>query len=104
MDEPNHFASDGIEYIRIDVEDRPTEKIGRHFHPAADWINDRVARGVSVLVHCRGGISRSPSVVRVLIRSDARVSDLQLRLLGKALRCDFCRVKLCADASPKDCH
>ena len=72
MDEPNHFASDGIEYIRIDVEDRPTEKIGRHFHPAADWINDRVARGVPVLVHCRGGISRSPSVVRLLIVADAR--------------------------------
>lgn len=64
MDQPNFWAQEGVEYLRIEIEDDPGENILRHLHPAADWIHQRISQGTIVLVHCRGGISRSPSVVR----------------------------------------
>ncbi|XP_077989228.1 serine/threonine/tyrosine-interacting protein B-like [Glandiceps talaboti] len=58
---PN-FPED-FKYLVLDVADRPTENIIRHFVVAKEFIDDCLNKGGRVLVHGNAGISRSASLV-----------------------------------------
>jgi len=63
-DEPNHFEHKGtIQYLNCPIEDSIEADISDHLEVASDWIEARRQEGCSVLVHCLGGISRSPTIV-----------------------------------------
>lgn len=57
-----NFCPD-LEYYRVDVEDISREPIELFFHEATEFIHENVERENGVLVHCKAGVSRSPSVV-----------------------------------------
>ena len=50
------------EYLRISVHDSVNDSILKHFPKAIDFIEQNIANGGAVLVHCREGKSRSASV------------------------------------------
>lgn len=60
-----------FQYLRVPVDDSAEEIIMKHFHPAADFIEENLDRidlkhpntRDCVLVHCRMGQSRSPTIV-----------------------------------------
>ncbi|XP_070542299.1 serine/threonine/tyrosine-interacting protein B-like [Ptychodera flava] len=58
---PN-FPED-FRYLVLDVADRPTENIIRHFVIAKEFIDDCLSQGGKVLVHGNAGISRSAALV-----------------------------------------
>ena len=53
----------GISYIRILVDDDPTEDLYPFFDTGADFINKAVKEGGHCVVHCVAGVSRSTTVV-----------------------------------------
>mmetsp|Transcript_85810 Transcript_85810/g.151434 ORF Transcript_85810/g.151434 Transcript_85810/m.151434 type:complete len:350 (+) Transcript_85810:220-1269(+) len=57
-----NFCPD-LEYYRVDVEDISREPIELFFHEATEFIHENLERKNGVLVHCKAGVSRSPSVV-----------------------------------------
>ncbi|KXS13188.1 phosphatases II, partial [Gonapodya prolifera JEL478] len=50
-------------YLEINASDHPLENLIPHFHQSTAFIESALAQGGRVLVHCNGGISRSPAVV-----------------------------------------
>lgn len=52
-----------ILHMRIPIRDYPTEPLERYLDQGADFIDSNRHCGGGVLVHCRGGISRSVSIV-----------------------------------------
>jgi len=52
-----------IIYLTIPVIDDPSEEIAKHFDKAVDFINESLAAGRGVLVHCIFGISRSSTLL-----------------------------------------
>ncbi len=52
-----------IKYCRIDVEDVSREPIELYFDEASEFISGALDGGEHVLVHCRSGVSRSPTVI-----------------------------------------
>lgn len=64
LDEPNHFADiEGIDYLHCPVEDHPEARIEAYFDVCSAFIENMRAQGRATLIHCRGGISRSPTIV-----------------------------------------
>ncbi|KZV64366.1 phosphatases II [Peniophora sp. CONT] len=59
---PDHFA-----YLTLDVADSDEQNLIRLFPGAQRFINDAVAAGGRVLVHCNGGISLSPAFVIMFV-------------------------------------
>ncbi|PIL22602.1 hypothetical protein GSI_15292 [Ganoderma sinense ZZ0214-1] len=55
---PEHF-----QYMVLDVQDSEEQNLIRLFPQAKQFIDDAIAKGGCVLVHCNGGISLSPSFV-----------------------------------------
>lgn len=54
--------NDDLVYFHVSIEDDGSQSMLPHFHSATDFIHSHRARG-AVLVHCKGGISRSPTMV-----------------------------------------
>eukprot|EP01100_Stratorugosa_tubuloviscum_P006836 TRINITY_DN289_c3_g1_i2.p1 TRINITY_DN289_c3_g1~~TRINITY_DN289_c3_g1_i2.p1 ORF type:complete len:254 (-),score=123.11 TRINITY_DN289_c3_g1_i2:55-816(-) len=54
---PAHFK-----YLKLDIDDRPSEDILMHFENTANFITEGRQYG-GVLVHCIGGLSRSGAIV-----------------------------------------
>jgi protein-tyrosine phosphatase len=54
---------DGIKYLFICAKDKSSEYLYLHFKNAANFIEEAIQNGFSVLVHCFAGISRSPTIV-----------------------------------------
>lgn len=63
--------SDGtpVTYHRIPVHDTWHQDISAHFEGAFRFISQALATGATVLVHCRAGISRSPTIVLAYLMS-----------------------------------
>lgn len=61
----NIHESSGIEYIRLDLVDAPSQKLCEVdvFETAFNFIDKARKNGAGVLVHCRGGRSRSATIV-----------------------------------------
>ena len=52
-----------FKYLEIDLNDSPDEDAYEHFQEAAQFIDDALSGGGSVLVHCGAGVSRSSTMV-----------------------------------------
>nr|CCC15146.1 DUSP-like protein B [Fredericella sultana] len=61
-DVPNFYTS-LFTYMRVPVEDTSSSNLKRYFVAVHAFIAQARQRGGAVLVHCRAGVSRSPTVV-----------------------------------------
>lgn len=52
-----------LECYRLDILDSTSADLKPHLEATVRWIDDRLRRGVNVLVHCQQGVSRSAAVV-----------------------------------------
>lgn len=75
---------DGIEYMRIDVDDDPTESLRPHFEQAFEFV--RMRTGSNALVHCVSGISRSGATVIALAMAELRLGYEEALALVRARR------------------
>ncbi|KAL7412281.1 protein-tyrosine phosphatase-like protein [Mrakia frigida] len=55
---PEHFV-----YLTLDISDHEDQNLIRIFPQTRNFIDDAIAHGGTVFVHCNGGISLGPSVV-----------------------------------------
>ena len=74
-DVPNYFEKEGIYYHQIPVGDDLYTEIACYFEDAVEFINSHIKNGKSVLVHCRMGISRSPSIVIAYIMKTKNIAS-----------------------------
>jgi protein-tyrosine phosphatase len=58
---------DELEWTIISVEDDGVDHLYSHLEPAVNMIENVLQTGGRVLVHCMGGISRSPTVVTAYV-------------------------------------
>jgi atypical dual specificity phosphatase len=63
----------GIEAIKLDVQDKPTEFLAKYFDFIADKINEVIKKNGIVLVHCVAGISRSTSMILAYLMKHKRM-------------------------------
>ena len=62
--EPNYFENDPtFSYLSCPINDSSDENISAYFDVASDFIERARNEGRNILVHCRGGVSRSPTIV-----------------------------------------
>ena len=52
-----------FKYLQVDIEDAVSTQIIRHFAKSNAFIDEAISAGNGVYVHCRAGISRSPSFI-----------------------------------------
>lgn len=88
---------DQFEYYNVDVQDTPMDDIGPHLIPVLEWLQLQ-QRGNVVLIHCREGMSRAPSIaIAALLHRHVLVSPKsECSLLSTFAR-------QCVRARP-DCH
>lgn len=65
-DEPNTYIQ-GVEYMKVRIEDHPYARIQDYFDQVADKIKAVKDRGGKTLVHCMAGVSRSASLVMIYL-------------------------------------
>ncbi|KAF7768091.1 hypothetical protein Agabi119p4_7334 [Agaricus bisporus var. burnettii] len=63
-----------FKYMVLDVEDNEEQNLIRVFPPAKQFIDDAIASGGRVLVHCNGGISLSPAFVVMFVMQHYQLS------------------------------
>ncbi|KZT12306.1 DSPc-domain-containing protein [Laetiporus sulphureus 93-53] len=56
-------SSKPLESFRLDILDSSSVDIRPYLDATVRWIDDRLRRGVNVLVHCQQGVSRSAAIV-----------------------------------------
>ncbi|EPQ54744.1 phosphotyrosine protein phosphatases II [Gloeophyllum trabeum ATCC 11539] len=66
---PEHFV-----YLTLDVEDSEEQNLIRLFPAARQFIDQAIAQGGRVLVHCNGGISLSPAFVVMFVMQHYHLS------------------------------
>lgn len=57
------YKSNNILYKFLKINDTCKSNISEYFEPAWDFINKNVSNNINILIHCRKGISRSPTIV-----------------------------------------
>ncbi|KAJ6216065.1 hypothetical protein RDWZM_010565 [Blomia tropicalis] len=60
--------------LRVNILDSAMEQISTHFDMVADFINDGLACGGSVVIHCISGISRSSTLVIAFLMKHRNMS------------------------------
>jgi protein-tyrosine phosphatase len=60
-DMQNIFANE-YNYMKLEIEDRIDENILFNFEGVYSFIEESLTKG-GILIHCRGGISRSPTII-----------------------------------------
>ncbi len=60
---PNHHESDSISYCRVAINDEAGANILAFLDGTSEFIHHYIEKGISVLVHCQMGASRSATVV-----------------------------------------
>ena len=73
----------GVDYLRIAVDDVPTAPLAAHFDMAADTVELHRRRGGRTLVHCVAGVSRSATLV---LAHQVKHAGLSLREAFQRLR------------------
>lgn len=58
-----HYFSMGLEVRRVPIRDFDDADLRNKLHEAASVLNELINAGLTVYVHCSGGVNRSPSVV-----------------------------------------
>eukprot|EP01006_Ploeotia_vitrea_P056424 TRINITY_DN68099_c2_g2_i2.p1 TRINITY_DN68099_c2_g2~~TRINITY_DN68099_c2_g2_i2.p1 ORF type:complete len:202 (-),score=2.30 TRINITY_DN68099_c2_g2_i2:1287-1892(-) len=72
--EPNSSLGSGVETLQIPICDKIAEPISESFPAVIDFIRKAKESGGSVLVHCKGGVSRSPTVVMAYLMNQYGMS------------------------------
>jgi len=57
------YASSSIQKIYVRLLDSDSSELSMFFDPISNFIEDEIANGGVVLVHCMAGISRSPTLI-----------------------------------------
>jgi protein-tyrosine phosphatase len=71
---PTPFPSK-FKYLKIEVDDAITENIRRYFEPCIEFIVEALkTSGSKVMVHCKQGVSRSPTVVMAYLMKAKKYS------------------------------
>jgi len=65
---PPQFPSE-FEYMVLDILDDEMAQLLPHFRDTIEYIERNLSRGVSILVHCHAGASRSATVVIGKVKS-----------------------------------
>ncbi|KAL0960832.1 hypothetical protein HGRIS_005850 [Hohenbuehelia grisea] len=65
---------DHFQYLTLDVEDNEEQNLIRLFPAAKQFIDNAIAQGGRVLVHCNGGISLSPAFVVMFVMQHHQLS------------------------------
>eukprot|EP00760_Papus_ankaliazontas_P038972 PhM_4_TR9446/c0_g1_i4/m.9298 len=77
-------------YLKLALKDHSDEDIGQHFHAAIEFIEEARRSGGKVLVHCRQGVSRSPTIVLAYIMRAYSMSLSEALQLVQAKRDSVC--------------
>lgn len=72
--EPEPLYRDEFTYFLVDLIDSPTEDILRIFEKTLAFIEKHIQSGLSVLVHCKAGMSRSATVVIAYLMAKHKMS------------------------------
>ncbi|HEX7897068.1 MAG TPA: dual specificity protein phosphatase family protein [Planctomycetota bacterium] len=79
--EPELCASEGIDFLHYPIRDHG---VPREFSTAAALVKDlaaRYGRGESIIVHCLGGVGRSPTIAgATLVERGERLPDVIRRM------------------------
>eukprot|EP00746_Dinoflagellata_sp_MGD_P005688 gnl/MRDRNA2_/MRDRNA2_111019_c0_seq1.p1 gnl/MRDRNA2_/MRDRNA2_111019_c0~~gnl/MRDRNA2_/MRDRNA2_111019_c0_seq1.p1 ORF type:complete len:606 (-),score=118.99 gnl/MRDRNA2_/MRDRNA2_111019_c0_seq1:150-1967(-) len=93
---PNAFE-DTLKYHKIHVQDKAGASLHPHFGAACDFIQSALGQG-AVLVHCQGGISRSPTVIAAFLVAHRRLTIPQaLDVVRKSRKCANPRAEFLLD-------
>ncbi len=68
-DDPDLLRKHGIEFLHLGVPDGEPPSLAQLWR-GISWVRDRWARGRPVLVHCQGGLGRSPCFATALLMAD----------------------------------
>jgi hypothetical protein len=80
------YYEDSFDYLNLPCNDSIHENILQYFENAFEYIEKKLSENKNVLVHCQGGISRSPSfVIGYLMRYHSKTFE-QAYLLVKEKR------------------
>lgn len=72
-EEPNSYIQ-GVEYMKVRIDDHPFARIQDYFDQVADKIKAVKDRGGRTLVHCMAGVSRSASLVMIYLVKHERMT------------------------------
>lgn len=74
---PCQFEDDKVfEYLRIPCHDSSSQNILQYFETTFEYIHQKLIMKKNILVHCQGGVSRSPSfVIGYLMRYHSKTFD-----------------------------
>ncbi len=76
----------GVSWIQCECEDTPEEDLSEYFRSVSDIIEQRITGRKPVLVHCLGGISRSPTLVCAYLMKSCGLTWRQALEFVKAKR------------------
>ena len=74
---PNHFENDAdFQYHRLPCDDSKIQSIVEHFEKTFELIEHNLKNNRAILIHCQGGVSRSPSfVIGFFMKRDSKTFD-----------------------------
>lgn len=84
-EEPNAYLQ-GIDYLKIRVDDNPYARLSEHFDIVADKVKAVKDTRGKVLIHCVAGVSRSASLVIVYLMKHEKMTLRQAYHYVKAAR------------------
>jgi atypical dual specificity phosphatase len=76
----------GVSWIQIECEDTPEEDLSEYFGSVSDILEQCIVGRKPVLVHCLGGISRSPTLVCAYLMKSCGLTWRQALEFVKAKR------------------
>jgi len=74
---PCHFENEkSFEYLRLPCHDSPNQNILQYFETTLEYIHQKLSTNKNILVHCQGGVSRSPSfIIGYLMKYHSKTLD-----------------------------
>ncbi|KAF1768770.1 hypothetical protein GCK72_000583 [Caenorhabditis remanei] len=84
-EEPSTYMQ-GVDTMKIRIEDHPYARLSEHFDVVADKIRNVKERGGKTLVHCMAGVSRSASLVMIYLVKHEHMTLRQAYHYVKAAR------------------
>ncbi|KAL5110272.1 Dual specificity protein phosphatase 1 [Taenia crassiceps] len=86
-EQSNFFEGGGkVEYLRVPVDDNDKADLMPYFRPVIEFIDEAMRAGGRVLVHCKAGVSRSPSLVIAYLVAHSSLTVMEAFTLVNHLR------------------